>query len=447
MTQGRAANGAGDGYSPGQGSSQREAKGTPDQAGDSKGQRALHQRGRQTQALVSEATAAPVRSTQPTTGRRQIGGHFTDLSEPTPPQMLDTAGVARQGPPCPRVAVGQELPRAQRAWSDRTAQSKVWGDKPTRPGAHRRAAGSYVLSDGWLLVSCSSSSSSMQVPMSKGRLGARTPGSRAWSRYMWRLRGPSSEEEEGLYAAGVLPAESCACVLLYGLEWSNRDTAIDALVLAPARKHSEKALSTSPAQLTRSKGQVWLALTSAFHDVVNSTVIDSCLAGFDVQERLVAHTHGDHLLHTDFWRGRDPQPHREPHRLYAAPGQSTPGLPWLDLLSLRSPGLRSPHRQAVTPCSGQAAQCHATYKGRAKREAWGRAEGHSQTAATPAVAWTVGRATSLSRAQPTLTGAGNPGLVSPVSLVESRWVPTVTQSSLGLRGREGACLAKPSTCS
>lgn len=83
--------------------------------------------------------------------------------------------------------------------------------------------------------------------MSKGRLGARTPGSRAWSRYMWRLRGPSREEEEGLYAAGVLPAESCACVLLYGLEWSNRDTAIDALVLAPARKRTKEALSASPA--------------------------------------------------------------------------------------------------------------------------------------------------------------------------------------------------------
>lgn len=68
-------------------------------------------------------------------------------------------------------------------------------DEPTHARCCR-AAGPYVLIEGWLLVSCSSSSSSMQVPMSKGRLGARTPGSRAWSRYMWRLRGPSREEEE-----------------------------------------------------------------------------------------------------------------------------------------------------------------------------------------------------------------------------------------------------------
>lgn len=157
----------------------------------------------------------------------------------------------------------------------------------------------------------------------------------------------------------------------------------------------KKALSTNPAP-RGARGQARLALTSAFHDVIDSTVIDSCLAGFDIQERLIAHTHGDHLLHTDFWRGRNPQPHREvaPTRpmgtmqpqVRALLGWAAPELLRLDLFSPCSPVLRSLHRQAIMPCSGQAAQCHATYESPAKREAWSGEEGRNQTAATPVVA-------------------------------------------------------------
>lgn len=125
--------------------------------------------------------------------------------------------------------------------------------------------------------------------------------------------------------------------------------------------------------LPSSLGARWqarLALTSAFHDVIDSAVIDGCLAGFDIQEWLVAYTHGDHLLHTDFWRGKDPQPHHEvdPTHPTAAKqpqaraflSKAAPELLRLDLFSTCSPVPRSLHRQAIMPCAGQVAQCHAT---------------------------------------------------------------------------------------
>lgn len=82
--------------------------------------------------------------------------------------------------------------------------------------------------EGWLLVSCSSSSSSMQGLMSL------SPGIRDWLMYMCRLRGPSSEEEGGPPAAwGPLTDVLTDAARLKGLEWSKSDTAMDARVLAP----------------------------------------------------------------------------------------------------------------------------------------------------------------------------------------------------------------------
>ena len=84
--------------------------------------------------------------------------------------------------------------------------------------------------EGWLLVSFSSSSSSMQGEM-KG-LSAE-PGSRAWLLYMCRLRGPSRLQDEGPEAAGAPAPEPLPEARLKGLEWSKRETAMEALVLAP----------------------------------------------------------------------------------------------------------------------------------------------------------------------------------------------------------------------
>lgn len=80
-----------------------------------------------------------------------------------------------------------------------------------------------------MLVSCSSSSSSMQGLMS------RSPGMRDWLLYMCRLRGPSSVDEGGPPATWGPPliAVFIDAARLKGLEWSNSDTAMDALVLAP----------------------------------------------------------------------------------------------------------------------------------------------------------------------------------------------------------------------
>lgn len=88
--------------------------------------------------------------------------------------------------------------------------------------------------EGWLLVSCSSSSSSMQGLMS------RSPGMRDWLLYMCRLRGPRSVEEGGPPATGgPLTDVLTDAARLKGLEWSNSDTAMDARVLAPGpnRQH------------------------------------------------------------------------------------------------------------------------------------------------------------------------------------------------------------------
>lgn len=83
--------------------------------------------------------------------------------------------------------------------------------------------------EGWLLVSCSNSSSSMQGLMS------RSLGISDWLLYMCRLRGPSSVEEGGPPAAWgpLLTDVFTDAALLKGLEWSKSDTAIDARVRAP----------------------------------------------------------------------------------------------------------------------------------------------------------------------------------------------------------------------
>lgn len=83
--------------------------------------------------------------------------------------------------------------------------------------------------EGWLLVSCSNSSSSMQGLMS------RSLGISDWLLYMCRLRGPRSVEEGGPPAAwGPLFTDVLTdAARLKGLEWSKSDTAIDARVLAP----------------------------------------------------------------------------------------------------------------------------------------------------------------------------------------------------------------------
>lgn len=44
--------------------------------------------------------------------------------------------------------------------------------------------------------------------------------------------------------------------------------------------------------------------TSALHDVINGPVIDSSIAGFNIQKRLIAHSHRHHLLHTDFYTNK-----------------------------------------------------------------------------------------------------------------------------------------------
>lgn len=61
-----------------------------------------------------------------------------------------------------------------------------------------------------------------------------TPDSNAWLVYIWRLRGPKNEDEDGPPAEG-LPLLEIFCRLLNGFVWSNNDTAIEALVLAPVR--------------------------------------------------------------------------------------------------------------------------------------------------------------------------------------------------------------------
>lgn len=41
------------------------------------------------------------------------------------------------------------------------------------------------------------------------------------------------------------------------------------------------------------------APTSALHDVIDGPIVDSSVTGFNIQKRLVAHSHRHHLLHTD----------------------------------------------------------------------------------------------------------------------------------------------------
>lgn len=92
-----------------------------------------------------------------------------------------------------------------------------------------------ILIEGWLLVSCSSSSSSMQ-----GLIRGLSPGRRLWLLYMCRLRGPSNVEEGGPPDPGDPLAGALTAALLNGFEWSNRETAMDALVLAPVAEQQQR---------------------------------------------------------------------------------------------------------------------------------------------------------------------------------------------------------------
>lgn len=56
---------------------------------------------------------------------------------------------------------------------------------------------------------------------------------RLWLLYICRFKGPNSVEEEGPPATGGPLTGVLTAARLNGFEWSNSDTAMDALVLAP----------------------------------------------------------------------------------------------------------------------------------------------------------------------------------------------------------------------
>lgn len=94
----------------------------------------------------------------------------------------------------------------------------------------------YILIDGWLLVSCSSSSSSMQ-----GLIRGLSPSNRLWVLYICRFKGPSSVDEEGPPDTGGPLTGAFTAARLNGFEWSKSETAMEALVLAPVTEERVKS--------------------------------------------------------------------------------------------------------------------------------------------------------------------------------------------------------------